>query len=87
VLPPGALLVIFSPLVDDRSIDVATDLRERGYAVILADVLTAPPEPPRGSATGALALRCGGWSGRRCVSGWSRWAFQSSAGRANRESR
>lgn len=57
VLPPGALVILFSPLLDERAIDAATDLRDRGYPVIVADVLATRPEPPRRSATGGLALR------------------------------
>jgi len=57
VLPPGALVVLFSPLLDDRAIDAAIDLRERGYPLIVTDVLATQPEPPARSASGALALR------------------------------
>ena len=31
VLPPGALVILFSPLLDERAIDAAADLHERGY--------------------------------------------------------
>ena len=57
VLPPGALVVLFSPLLDERTIGTAIDLRYRGYPVIIADVLATHPRPPKRSATGALALR------------------------------
>ena len=57
VLSPGALVILFSPLLDERAIDAATDLRARGYPVIIADVLATRPEPPRRSASGGLALR------------------------------
>jgi uncharacterized protein (DUF58 family) len=54
-LPPGALVVLFTPLLDDRIIDVALDLRERGFAMIITDVLASVPAPR--TALGALALR------------------------------
>ncbi len=57
VLPPGALVILFSPLLDERAIGAAVDLRDRGYPVIIADVLATRPQPPRRSATGGLALR------------------------------
>ncbi len=57
VLPPGALVVLFSPLLDERTIGAAIDLRHRCYPVIIADVLATHPRPPKRSATGALALR------------------------------
>jgi uncharacterized protein (DUF58 family) len=46
-LPPGALIVVFSPLLSRRLIGALRDLRERGFAVIIIDVLNA--EPPRGN--------------------------------------
>ena len=50
-------MVRFSPLLDERAIGAAIDLRHRGYPVIVADVLATRPRPPRRSATGGLALR------------------------------
>jgi uncharacterized protein (DUF58 family) len=55
-LPPGALVVFFSPLLDDRAIAAAMDLRARGYALIVVDVLATEPRPVR-TGTGELALR------------------------------
>ena len=57
VLPPGALVILFSPLLDERAIDAAADLHDRGYPVIIADVLATRPQPARRSPTGQLALR------------------------------
>ena len=56
-LPAGALVIMFSPLLDERAIGIAIDLRERGYPVIVADVLSTSPAPPRRSAGPGLALR------------------------------
>jgi uncharacterized protein (DUF58 family) len=55
-LPPGALAIMFTPLLDERAIGAALDLRERGHPVVIADVLADQPEPSR-TRTGGLALR------------------------------
>jgi uncharacterized protein (DUF58 family) len=57
VLPAGALVIMFSPLLDERAIDAVIDLRERGYPVIVADVLGTSPAPSAGPAGPGLALR------------------------------
>jgi uncharacterized protein (DUF58 family) len=44
-LPPGALVVAFSPLLDQRFIEALRDMRERGFALLVVDVLNT--EPPR----------------------------------------
>jgi uncharacterized protein (DUF58 family) len=55
-LPPGALIIVFSPLLDTRLIEAVRDLRERGFSVLVVDVLNAEPQPSR-SALSALASR------------------------------
>jgi uncharacterized protein (DUF58 family) len=57
VLPTGALVIVFSPLLDERAIDAVTDLRERGYPVIVTDVLGTSPTPAAGPTGPGLALR------------------------------
>ena len=42
-LPPGSLILVFSPLLDPRLIEALRDLRERGFNVIVVDVLNAEP--------------------------------------------
>lgn len=42
-LPPGALILVFSPLLDPRLIESLRDLRERGFSVIIVDVLNSEP--------------------------------------------
>jgi len=42
-LPPGALVVAFSPLLDGRFVEALRDMRERGIALIVIDVLNAKP--------------------------------------------
>jgi uncharacterized protein (DUF58 family) len=47
-LPPGALVVVFSPLLDQRFIETLRDMRERGFTMLVVDVLNAdPPVRPR----------------------------------------
>ena len=62
-LPPGALVLAFSPLLDQRFVETLRDLRERGHVVLVIDVLNSEPAPGR---TG-LRLRDSGLSrlGRR----------------------
>jgi uncharacterized protein (DUF58 family) len=55
-LPPGTLVVVFSPLLDPRGFGAVTDLRQRGFPLIVVDTLR--DEPPAGSRpVAALALR------------------------------
>jgi uncharacterized protein (DUF58 family) len=42
-LPPGALIIVFSPLLTIRLVEALRSLRERGFATIVIDVLTAQP--------------------------------------------
>lgn len=43
-LPPGAVVLLFTPLLDDRALAVCSDLRRRRFTTIVLDVL-ARPEP------------------------------------------
>lgn len=56
-LPSGALVILFSPLLDERAVGAITDLHERGFPLVVVDVLRhEPPAPPR-SPMSALAIR------------------------------
>jgi uncharacterized protein (DUF58 family) len=55
-LPPGALILVFTPLLDHRLVETIRDLRERGFSILVIDVLNAEPSGPRESLS-ALALR------------------------------
>jgi uncharacterized protein (DUF58 family) len=47
-LPPGALVIVFSPLLDQRFVEALRDMRERGFAMLVVDVLNVePPARPR----------------------------------------
>ena len=61
-LPPGTLVVVFSPLLDPRAFTAITDLRQRGYPLILIDTLrheppsdSQPPGEPQPSNAGAAS--------------------------------
>lgn len=47
-LPPGALVVLFSSLLDERVLAVCADLRRRRFTTVVIDVLAGlPPTSPR----------------------------------------
>ena len=46
-LPPGALVVVFSPLLDQRFVEALRDMRERGFTMLVIDVLNAEPPARR----------------------------------------
>jgi uncharacterized protein (DUF58 family) len=56
-LPPGALVVVFSPLLDHRFVEALRDMRERGFTVLVIDVLNVEPPASRLSPTSAIAAR------------------------------
>ena len=55
-LPPGTLVVVFSPLLDPRGFGAVADLRQRGFPLIVVDTLRDEP-PPETRADARLALR------------------------------
>jgi uncharacterized protein (DUF58 family) len=56
-LPPRSLVVLFSPLLDRRTLNAVTDLRQRGVSLVIVDVLRhEPPVEPKMPAS-ALAVR------------------------------
>jgi uncharacterized protein (DUF58 family) len=55
-LPPGTLVVVFSPLLDPRGFGAVADLRQRGFPLILVDTLRDEP-PPAAKPEARLALR------------------------------
>ena len=55
-LPPGALVIVFTALLDQRFVEILRDMRERGFTMLVVDVLNAaPPDRPR--STDRLARR------------------------------
>ncbi len=56
-LPPGTLVVVFSPLLDPRGFGAITDLRQRGFPLIVVDTLRDEPPVEAGSPNERLALR------------------------------
>ena len=55
-LPPGALILVFTPLLDRGLVETLRDLRERGFPVLIVDVLNAEPTGSSDSL-GGLARR------------------------------
>ena len=61
-LPPGTLVVVFSPLLDPRGLAALTDLRRRGFPLIVVDTLRDEPPASRTSGRrqpGAAAVAAG----------------------------
>jgi uncharacterized protein (DUF58 family) len=56
-LPPRALVVLFSPLLDRRALNAVTDLRQRGVSLVIVDVLTYEPPAERRLPLAQLAVR------------------------------
>ena len=56
-LPPGTLVVVFSPLLDPRGFGALTDLRRRGFPLIVVDTLRDEPPGRDGPPNARLALR------------------------------
>jgi uncharacterized protein (DUF58 family) len=56
-LPPGTLAIIFSPLLDPRGLAALTDLRRRGFPLIVVDTLRDEPPAVARPADASLALR------------------------------
>jgi uncharacterized protein (DUF58 family) len=55
-LPPGSLVIVFSPLLDQRFVEALRDMRERGFTMLIVDVLNVEP-PVRPRITDRLARR------------------------------
>jgi uncharacterized protein (DUF58 family) len=55
-LPSGALVIVFSPLLDQRFVEALRDMRERGFTMLIVDVLNVEP-PVRPRVTDRLARR------------------------------
>jgi uncharacterized protein (DUF58 family) len=61
-LPPGTLVVVFSPLLDPNAFSALTDLRQRGFPLIVVDTLRDEPRAAESRSSArtrraALALR------------------------------
>jgi uncharacterized protein (DUF58 family) len=57
VLPPKALVIAITPLLDERAIDALLDLRGRRFDLAILEVSSVPFVPPPTGATGDLAFR------------------------------
>ncbi len=57
MLPPKALVIAITPLIDERFTGAIVDLRARGYDIAVLDVSPVPFAPPGRSAPDVLAHR------------------------------
>jgi uncharacterized protein (DUF58 family) len=57
VLPPGALIIAISPLLDERSLRLITELRSQGRDLIVLEVSPVSHTAPAADAPDALAVR------------------------------
>jgi uncharacterized protein (DUF58 family) len=65
MLPPRALVIAITPLIDERFIGALVDLRVRGFDLAVLDVSPVPFAPPGPTAADALAHRL--WLLRRAA--------------------
>ena len=55
--------MVFSPLLDQRFVEALRDMRERGFSMLVVDVLNAePPARHRMPSRGGLPGGPGGWN-------------------------
>jgi len=82
VLPPQALVIAISPLVDERFVYAVQDLRARAFTVLLRTVSPAVVTRAvvRSSAATDLACRLWHWSGQRSSRRYGNRASQSWSG-------
>jgi uncharacterized protein (DUF58 family) len=64
-LPPKALVIALSPLLDERTVGAMLDLRARGFDLAIVEVSPVPFAPPGGSEPERLAHRL--WRHRRAA--------------------
>ncbi|HEX4246635.1 MAG TPA: DUF58 domain-containing protein [Pseudonocardia sp.] len=57
VLPRGAAVVVFSPLLDERVINAVADLRRRGFGLAVVDVLRVEPRARPEADYDPIAIR------------------------------
>ena len=56
-LPEGALVYVFTPLTDQRILDVLDQVRTRANPLVVVEIPAGDPPAPRGDTTAELALR------------------------------
>jgi uncharacterized protein (DUF58 family) len=71
-IPPKALVIALSPLLDERSTGTLLDLRARGFDLAVVEASPVPFTPPGSSATDELAHRL--WVHLRAA---VRWQYES----------
>ena len=68
-LPPGAIVVAFSTMLDTEFALALIDLRKRGHTVVAVDVLEGAPFA--GTSRIRCSPGCGRCSGRSCTATWA----------------
>ena len=94
-LPPGAIVVAFSTMLDTEFALSLIDLRKRGHTVVAVDVLEGAPfgadavYARSGEASTRCSPGCGRCSGRSCTETWalSEWMWCRGRRRAHWTSR
>ena len=88
-LPPRALVIAVTPLLDERSVAALVDLRGRGHDLVVLEVSPEPfVEPGTEPERPARAPRSGGCSAAELRSRFERLGVAvSTAGRPRRRSR
>lgn len=62
-LPPKALVLALTPLIDERAVRALLDLRARGFDLVIVEISPLPFTPPPAGPSGELAFRL--WKLRR----------------------
>jgi uncharacterized protein (DUF58 family) len=57
MLPHGAAVVVFTPLLDERVLHALIDLRRRGFPMVVVDVLRTEPQPRANASYDPIAVR------------------------------
>jgi uncharacterized protein (DUF58 family) len=68
-LPPRALAIVLSPLLDDRALSTINDLRRRGNPTVVIDLLDREPPTERRSPAADLTVRLWRMDRRATVAG------------------
>ena len=76
-LPPRALVVALTPLLDERSVTALVDLRGRGHDLVVARGLAGAVRRAGSAPATHSRCGCGGSNGRSCGAASSAWASPS----------
>ena len=90
-LPPKALVLALTPLIDERAVGALLDLRARGFDLAIIEVSPCRSPPPAPRRTSSSPIASGACAARRCAAATRRRGFPSPSGakgsRSSRRSR